>query len=211
MSDIYFSSDLHFGHANVIKHSHRTFDSIEEMNEILIQNWNNTVKPQDEVYFLGDFAWKSTLAKLIRPRLNGRQIFFLQGNHDAAAETIKKSFAWWDQVKMIKIGDQEIWLSHYAHKCWNKMHYGTWHLYGHSHGTLPDDPNSKSMDVGVDAVALRTALYYPDLSSDYLGVKLYIVTKQEDYRPISYDEVKVILDKKVFKSVDHHVPTTLDE
>lgn len=199
MTDIYFTSDTHFSHANVIKHSKRPFSSVEEMNEILIQNWNNTVKPQDEVYFLGDFCWKVPQAKLIRPRLNGRQIYFIKGNHDAAAETIKKSFAWWDNVKMIKLGDQEIWLSHYAHRTWNKMHHKVWHLYGHSHHTLVDNPELKSMDVGIDSAAVFNS--FPELWGNGKSVGN---CKQCDYRPFSLDQVKSILDKKDFIPVDHH-------
>jgi calcineurin-like phosphoesterase family protein len=62
-------------------------------------------------------------------------------------------------------------------KVWNKSHHGAWHLYGHSHGSLPDDINSLSFDVGVDS---------------------------HDYKPISYEEVKRIMKKKIFKPLDHH-------
>jgi calcineurin-like phosphoesterase family protein len=56
MNKIYFSSDHHFSHSNVIKYCNRPYTSVQEMNEDLIQRWNNQVKPEDTVYYLGDFS-----------------------------------------------------------------------------------------------------------------------------------------------------------
>lgn len=55
---VWFTADQHFGHANVIKHSQRPFSSIEEMDATLIKNWNRCVKKGDDVFHLGDFAWR---------------------------------------------------------------------------------------------------------------------------------------------------------
>lgn len=81
-SKIYLVSDLHLGHANIIKYCNRPFDTVEEMNEKLIQNWNDTVRDDDRVFFLGDFALgdkKKTIAW--SQRLNGRKVM-IYGNHD---------------------------------------------------------------------------------------------------------------------------------
>ncbi len=75
----FFSADTHFGHLGIIKHCNRPFKSVEEMDEALISNWNNAVKQEDQVIFLGDFAWKSP-SKYIA-KLNGN-IVFVKGNHD---------------------------------------------------------------------------------------------------------------------------------
>jgi len=99
---------------------------------------------------------------------------------------------------MIKIGEQQIWLSHYAHRVWNKSHHGVFHLFAHSHNSLPDDPNSLSFDVGVDATAARLS-GLPSGKTVVAGT-----TKPEDYRPISFDEVVEIMSKKTFKPLDHH-------
>ena len=69
------------------------------------------------------------------------QIFFIEDNHDSAARQIRASFAWFNSVKMVEVNGQPIWLSHYAHRVWMRAHYGAWHLYGHSHHSLPDDPH----------------------------------------------------------------------
>jgi calcineurin-like phosphoesterase family protein len=74
-------------------------------------------------------------------------------------------------------GNQLIVLSHYAHRVWDKSHHGSWLLYGHSHGSLPDDPRSLSFDC---------------------GCMLF------DNRPITYSQVKTIMSKKHYTPIDHH-------
>ena len=54
MPNIFAISDTHFGHSNIIKYCDRPFHSVSEMNEKLIDNWNNIVTEQDHIYHLGD-------------------------------------------------------------------------------------------------------------------------------------------------------------
>ena len=81
---IYLTSDLHFNHANILKYEpeSRPFSSIEEMNETIIQNWNEVVKISDTVYVLGDMSMGlvENAIPLIK-RLNGK-IILIRGNHD---------------------------------------------------------------------------------------------------------------------------------
>lgn len=167
----------------------------EQHDEALIQNWNNCVKPGDEAYFLGDFTFSRERAMEYRRRLNGT-IFFIEGNHDKPAFQIRESFSWYRQVREVRVNSQDIFLSHYAHRVWSSSHHGVWHLYGHSHNSLPDDPNSMSFDVGIDATANRLAGFPTG------GV--FDGTKPADYRPMSFDEVKAVMAKKTFKPIDHH-------
>lgn len=81
MRNIWFISDTHFGHENIIYYAHRPFEGPEDMDEIMIDKWNTHVKPEDLVYHLGDFAMNSNHAKKIRPLLNGT-IRLIAGNHD---------------------------------------------------------------------------------------------------------------------------------
>ena len=76
------TSDLHFGHKNIIRYSKRPFKDVEDMNEQLIQRWNDRVSPDDIVFNLGDFAFlkPEQIAKILS-RLNGKQ-YFVMGNHD---------------------------------------------------------------------------------------------------------------------------------
>ena len=77
---VFVTSDTHFGHANIIKYCNRPFDSVEEMDEALVQNWNSVVKAGDKVYHLGDVTMTSK-ALDIMSRLNGRKVL-IRGNHD---------------------------------------------------------------------------------------------------------------------------------
>ena len=79
---VYFTSDTHFGHENIIKWCRRPYSSVEEMNEKLIENWNSVVGPDDIVFHLGDFAFGgSGLWKEVLSRLNGKK-YLIIGNHD---------------------------------------------------------------------------------------------------------------------------------
>lgn len=171
----FFTSDTHFGHANIIKYCNRPFKSVEEMDEALIKNWNDKVQVGDTVYHLGDFSFGP--AEKYASRLNG-MIRFVRGNHDRPLEAyLNCKYFQFPDVLSIYVGKQQFFLSHYAHRVWPKSHRGTWHLYGHSHGTLPDDPDSMSFDCGVDC---------------------------HNYAPLEFEEVKAIMEKKTFKPKDHH-------
>lgn len=77
----WFTSDHHFGHARIIEYCHRPFDSVEQMNEELVQSWNELVEENDTVYYLGDFSLKIAAMEQYAPRLNGKKIL-IAGNHD---------------------------------------------------------------------------------------------------------------------------------
>jgi calcineurin-like phosphoesterase family protein len=77
----YFTSDLHFNHDNIIKYCNRPFKNAQEMNEKIIENWNNIVKPEDTVFHLGDFLMCGGDYHEFEKRLNGK-IIFIKGNHD---------------------------------------------------------------------------------------------------------------------------------
>jgi len=141
----WFTSDTHFDHANILKYSSRPFVTVEEMNESLIINWNSVVRPGDVVYHLGDFAFRRH--RYFAERLHG-QIVLIEGSHDRMAAAEGKAFQQVGPRHTVK-GEPDIILSHYAMRVWPRGHYGTWHLFGHSHGHLP--PHGKSFDVGVDA------------------------------------------------------------
>jgi calcineurin-like phosphoesterase family protein len=135
------------------------------MNETLIANWNNVVTPDDVVYHLGDFAFGDALGvDRVMRRLNFAHFHFIMGNHDKpfidwyhnfGNEELTRKVTVYPHFLETKIQGNKFTLCHYAMRVWNESHRGAMHLYGHSHGTLPDDPNSKSFDVGVDCHAYR--------------------------------------------------------
>ncbi|MFC1638981.1 phosphoesterase [Patescibacteria group bacterium] len=151
MSDIWFISDTHFSHGNIIKYCSRPYADAQEMDEALIANWNAFVKPDDAIYHLGDFAfWRQPLSAYtaVFDRLNGRKHLVL-GNHDDWRVMSRLGWVWVRYVHELYLGRRSsIWLSHYAHRVWPKSHHGSWHVFGHSHGGL--QPHGLSFDVGVD-------------------------------------------------------------
>ena len=156
----YFTSDTHFGHANIIKYCDRPFSDVNDMNESLIANWNNVVGCDDIVYHLGDFAFGDALGvdRAMRS-LNFKHLHFIKGNHDKpfmdwynnfGNDELARKVSVYPHFLETKIQDNKFVLCHYAMRVWDQSHRGALHLYGHSHGTLPDDPQSKSFDIGVD-------------------------------------------------------------
>ena len=83
-------------------------------------------------------------------RIRCKKVHSLPGNHDKQARKLTQDFSWIENLNEISIQGQTIVLCHYALRVWNRSHHGSWHLYGHSHGRLPESPTSLSMDVGVD-------------------------------------------------------------
>ncbi len=153
---IFFSSDTHFGDPNVIRIRKRPFGSVEEMDEALIANWNDTVGPDDLVYHLGDFAHRnSTNADAYIRRLNGR-IHLVKGNHDD--QTVALCGDLFVGVDMIRELEWEGWrfvMFHYPMRDWADAIRGACHLFGHVHGTLDRTPYGRSLDVGVESHGFR--------------------------------------------------------
>lgn len=178
---VFFSSDTHYGHAKIVKLAERPFADIEAMDEAMIAKWNSVVQPGDLVYHLGDFSFhKPARATSIASRLQGQK-YLVWGNHDGKRYRKESEFLaqwlWCKDLAEIDVQGQKIVLCHYAMKVWNKSHHGSWQLYGHSHGSLPDDPNALQLDVGVDCW---------------------------DFTPVSFEQVAARMAKKNYKPVDHH-------
>jgi len=90
---IWFTSDTHYGHVNIIKYSNRPFKSIDEMDSELIRRWNEVVKAGDQVFHLGDVMMGPNVAtrlQVLRPALNG-YIILVQGNHDRGPGIYRKA------------------------------------------------------------------------------------------------------------------------
>lgn len=175
----YFTSDWHLGHKNILKYDKRPFSSIEEHDKHIIDKYNDTVNNDDNVYFLGDIFYKCSkkYADYILNNLKGNK-FFIRGNHCSRyIEPYKKHGTYLGDLKEITINEQMIVLCHYSMRVWNRSHHGTWHLYGHSHGSLEHLANGKSFDV---------------------AVHLW------DYKPLSFEEIKEIMATKNKHKIDHH-------
>ena len=134
----------------------RPFETVEEMNHTILQRMNACVKPNDTLYFFGDFCiGPKARAAEIRKQIRCKKIFAVAGNHDKDTRKLIQEFSWLSDLAEVSLNGQRIVLCHYAMRVWNQSSRGAWHLYGHSHRRLPDVSNSFSMDVGVDTHDFR--------------------------------------------------------
>ena len=168
----WFTADLHLGHKNIIKYSNRPFESVEHMDATILGNLNALVAPTDTLWILGDFCMNKTKTQAYRELINCNGVKLILGNHDADSYPSR----WFDTWPILhdKIAGQKMTLCHYALRTWPKMHKGSWHLYGHSHGSLPGQ--GRSFDVGVDCW---------------------------EYKPISFDQIAAKMATLSFTPVDH--------
>ena len=197
MNTSWFISDLHFFHRNIMKFTKRPFESLDEMHENIIEEWNKDVKKGDLVYHLGDLSFltgkydQQPLYDILN-RLNGT-IIMLKGNHDystliekhlkAILEGNLRNRIYFEETpyKELKLQKKKIILCHYPIAAWNGQHHKSIHCFGHCHNNLRL-PLGRAMDVGYDA-----------LWENY-GLK----------RPISIDEVLEKLDPVEPIFYDHH-------
>lgn len=136
---IYFTSDEHYGHKNIVRYCNRPFKTVEEMDAEIIKRHNEIVTENDTTYHLGDFTFKDHEHYV--KQLNGAHIF-IKGNHDR--------FFIKHNLLDITIKGQPITLCHYPMVVWNRSHYNSWHLFGHVHNSKEFDVGKK-YNVGVDA------------------------------------------------------------
>lgn len=186
----YFTSDNHFDHKNIIQYSNRPFKNVDEMNVMMVEKWNSIVTNHDTVYHLGDFTLGDIrhFTKCVC-QLNGN-IKILPGSHD---HLWLKDFVASDKVQVvmplvsvefpeIMIGKypQVIVMCHYSMQVWDRSHYGAWHLFGHSHGTLKGI--GLSFDVGVDCTE------FTPLSLEMVALKMAHLEPHAPDRLLTFGE-----------------------
>ena len=107
MADTWFTSDFHFGHFNIIRYCKRPFENTEEMNACIADRMNAHVKPNDTLYFLGDFCMGSVeKVAAYRKLLNCKTIHFVEGNHDKVTRKSQSLFASWSSLSEIHVGKE---------------------------------------------------------------------------------------------------------
>lgn len=184
-SKIFFTSDTHFYHENIIQYANRPFKNADEMNEYIIEQWNNVVPEDGIVYHLGDFGFGTTsnLVKLFK-RLNGK-INLITGNHDRKQlkdRVYKSCFESVSMQRYIYVEGQAIYLNHVPFLCYDGVYRQrkTWQLFGHVHTT----------PMGVDGLdGPRLAMLFPtqyDVGVDNNG-----------FCPISFNKVRDIINKQI--------------
>lgn len=154
---VFVTSDTHFFHNNIIKYCNRPFETVDDMNAALIENWNTTVAPTDTVYHLGDVSFGSVDNTItVLNRLNGK-IHLIVGNHDP--QKVKKLSRWSSVQEYLTMNwwDTRIVMFHYPIEEWDGKHRGSYHFHGHCHGKL-DNVIPRRYDVGVDSNGLKPIL-----------------------------------------------------
>ena len=174
----FFTSDTHFGHTNIIKYCARPFANTEEMDKVLIENWNNKVPKDSLVYHLGDFAWGNiSYWERIREQLNG-EIILIFGNHDEKYLNNKRMYKLFKEVtpqKKIWFDKICIYMNHYPFLCFGGSYKGlnaTWQLFGHVHS----NPRSEK---GLDHKRLVNC--FP--------TQYDVGVDNNNFTPISFDEL----------------------
>lgn len=133
---IYFTSDLHLGHANVLKLCSRPFESVDEMDETLIENWNARITNNDTIYILGDLMFRNKKPpEEYLSRLKGKK-HLIRGNHDRdwiKKVDINKFFVSNENLSYITDGQHRITLCHYPMMSWPHINTNGYMIFGHIH------------------------------------------------------------------------------
>ena len=184
---LFFVSDSHFCHSNILKYCDRPFKSVEEMNEAIIGNWNSVVNPKDTVFHLGDFGLgPSEKLKDIFQRLNG-EIYLIMGNHDfRQTKGVLSMFKEVHLEMLIEVEKTKIILNHYPMLCFSGSNRSdVWQLFGHVH--------TREKTGGYDAGRLQ-----------HLFPTQYDVgVDNNNFTPVSFKNLKLIIQKQIEKRKDN--------
>lgn len=182
---IYFTSDTHFGHLNIMKYSNRPFSSIEEHDKTLIENWNNKVPKNGIVYHLGDVGFASSeYLNNILSQLHGK-IHLIVGNHDHK-QILKQQAQFFETIETqftIQIGEQQILLNHCPLLCYPGAYRGWWQLFGHVH-------SGPRVSDGLDLP--RLSMLFP--------TQYDVGVDNNNFTPVSYTELQKIIQERIDKS-----------
>lgn len=199
---IFFTSDTHFGHANIIRLCNRPFKDVEDMTEELIKRWNSVVSEGDTVFHLGDFAFGgSTLWNSVVSRLNG-QIYLIYGNHDRKnlrAGYLNKFVDVLPQMQ-IEVEGRSVYLNHYPFLCyggsWRNEKDAVWQLFGHVHS----GPTSSGLDC--------------DRLGNLFPYQYDVGVDNNNYTPVSWEQVKSVIESNLRGAIpagpaEHTIPDEL--
>ncbi len=152
---IYFTSDLHLGHAGIIPACLRPFRDVKDMNETLIANYNAIVGKNDTVYILGDLSYKVPVEAIpnLLARLKGTKIL-IRGNHDN--RSCDDLYKYVKDFERITVEGMDLTLMHYPMLSWPNRRRGAVHLHGHIHASYEYNETNRDLgirrfDVGIDA------------------------------------------------------------
>ena len=208
-SKVWFTSDIHFGHKNVLRFCKKRQEKMgidledpafdEKHRLYLIEQWNNTIAKKDIVYILGDFSFYNREGtRRILEKLNGKKHLIL-GNHDKSCKGLENYFESVSQIKTVDFKKHEyhflnenfvVEMCHYPIFSWNRRQHGSVMIHGHTHGSICDiNKQSKELrvDVGYDSllgnlgfVSLEDLYNYFKTIAGGLSFKDYIEKKMAE-------------------------------
>jgi len=163
----FVASDIHFNHLNILKYCpHRggpdtDWDKVAKMNELIISNWNSLVKPEDDIFIIGDVAMgQIEKAPALISRLNGLK-YLIKGNHDKTLTKKQADGTRYSDGLFASVHDyletfhkvdgkkHFLCMSHFPMSHWNGMNQGSMMIHGHLHGS-PSGLTGRIKDVGID-------------------------------------------------------------
>jgi len=169
---IYFTSDTHFGHTNIIKYCDRPFANVDEMNRVMTERWNSVVKPEDTVFHLGDVAMgPKHLIPSYMAGLNGK-VILIAGNHDRVTEFLKLSIEVHEEYRMPIGNDSYIYMHHEPYYMAEPDPMMLFFLCGHIHQQYRRRTygnGQKIINVGVDVWDFTPRTLYQLMEGDNEG------------------------------------------
>jgi calcineurin-like phosphoesterase family protein len=225
---IYFTSDTHYNHKNIVKgvsrwddkSGCRDFGSIKEMNDRIIEGINSCVKEDDVLFHLGDWSFHGDAAIYeLRGRIKCKNVHLILGNHDTELyekQEIHSLFSSVSFYREINVNGQKIVLCHYPLRTWNKIHHGAWMLHGHCHGKLRHQVpaelllhllENRRLD---DVWKLARNEEVKDLCPNGRSLDVGIDTHPE-FRPYSITEIYDLMQTRFFQKVDDHTEKKRDK
>lgn len=159
---VYFTSDWHIGHFNVINLCNRPFATLDQMHDTIINNVNAIVRENDILINCGDtfFKYKGDEFEFLK-LINCKNHYMIPGNHDYNMRKRLKYYRANSPAKEIEyeyhltIDGQSVSFSHYKFGSYDKSHHGAWQIHGHHHGNIGHDLPNKRIDCGVDCWGFR--------------------------------------------------------
>lgn len=169
----WFGSDFHFDHKLLWQKYRSQFETLQDMNNHIINCILEKVKPGDIIYFMGDLGWSmQSIRDFFNALPRNVQFHWVEGNHDHKfIKRAKKEFprihVW--QTKTIKVEGQKIFLCHYPMTTWNCSHYNSWQIFGHHHSNKVDSHlHGKQMNVNLDHIGLNKVIISFDEVAEYM-------------------------------------------
>lgn len=197
--NIYFISDLHFGHTNCLTYDNRPFLNITEHDNEIIRRWNDKVKDEDVVWILGDVSWYSPNKTVeILQSLKGRKCL-CEGNHDRKYFEHKPFRYLFEEIvdyKEIFVPDlprkKKLIISHYPIPCFKNHYYGWYHLYGHVHKSFEANMMERIKREMIELYKKDCNMYNVGCMMDYMDYTPQTITEIIEKESIQNEKSRAI-------------------